>query len=105
MFAAFFALLISMWTGAGYFIFVKLLLEPYLQKKRADYEFLFFRTSNGMLCGFSFFKLHLVCGAFFFTASGFALVTPMRCLIASTRRESAGEIRLLITCRYLPLGC
>jgi hypothetical protein len=60
MFVAFFELLISMWTGADFFIFVKLLLETYLQKIRADFEFLFFRTSPAMLCGVVFFKLHLV---------------------------------------------
>jgi len=77
MSAVFFALLISMWTDAGFFIFVKVLLDAYLQKKRADYEFLFSRTLNGILWDFLFFDLHVVCVAVFSAAPGFTL-GPLR---------------------------
>jgi len=86
-----FVLLISMWTGTVFFIFVTLLPEPCLQKKRTVCELLFSKDSAGILCVLFFSYLHLVCGGFFPATFRFTLERPWRCLLASSRRKSAGK--------------
>jgi hypothetical protein len=98
MSALFFVLLISMWTGAGFFIFVKLLFRPVYRKKVHFMRFSFFLPSTGILWNFLFHGLHVVCGLFFSAAFGFALETLLRSRLASPRRESAREMSLFITC-------
>ena len=73
MSALFPALLISIWAGACFFIFVKVLLDTCLQKKRAFCEFLFFRLLSGILWGLLFSNLHVVCDAVFSVGAGFTL--------------------------------